>query len=161
MAARLATMMFSCYRASEASDPDMFIRSAAAILANYPQDISSAVANPAAGLPSRSKWLPSVAEVRAECDRLMAPRYEEEARRARRRHTESVLASPPLRRIDKGRFDELSAAMEAKEDFNGNPKPFIRSPEELAKEYAARPVKLSENAIKAFFAPKESDHGQD
>lgn len=91
-AAALATMLFGCYRASEANDPETFIAAAAATLARYPTEIAIAVSDPVSGLPSTNKWLPSIAEVREACEQAMAPRYAEERRQNERAHTERVIA---------------------------------------------------------------------
>ena len=79
--------MLSCYRASEATDPESFIAEATAVFSRYPEDVVRRVSY---GLPSENKWMPSIAEIREACDRAMAPRYAEERRRAERAKTAAV-----------------------------------------------------------------------
>jgi hypothetical protein len=92
----MATRLFGYYRASEANDPEMFIMGATAMLANYPEPIVMKVCDPVRGLPSTSKFLPSIAEIREACEREMVWHYAVEKRERERRHTADVLApSPP------------------------------------------------------------------
>lgn len=42
------------------------------VLSRYPENIIADVTEPATGLPATSKWLPSVFEIREECDRREA-----------------------------------------------------------------------------------------
>ena len=80
--------MLSCYRASEATDPESFIAEATSVLARYPEDVARRISY---GMPSESKWLPSIAEIREACDRAMAPRRAEERRQAERAHTDVIV----------------------------------------------------------------------
>ena len=90
-AAGLATMMLGCYRASETSDPEMFMAGVAGVLASYPEAIARQVCDPRSGLPAHSKWLPSIAEVREACDRAMAPLLAADRRAAESAKTRSIL----------------------------------------------------------------------
>jgi hypothetical protein len=76
----MATRLFGCYRASDANDPRTYIAAATATLACYPEPIVRLVCDPVSGLPSQDKWLPSIAEIRVACDRLMAPAHAQERR---------------------------------------------------------------------------------
>jgi hypothetical protein len=144
-AAALATILFGCYRASEANDPETFIAAAAAMLARYPTEIVIAVTDPVCGLASTNKWLPSIAEVREACEQAMAPRYVEERRQNERAHTERVIArvgkapigSPEHMRVLRS-FKDLRAAMEAKPDPQGS-KPFSLPVAEEKPLFGARP----------------------
>lgn len=89
LAARLAARLFGCYRANEANDPEAFLAAATATLSEYPEMIARRVAY---GLPSRTKWLPSIAELRAACEDAIAPDREAERRARRRRESEAVLS---------------------------------------------------------------------
>jgi hypothetical protein len=155
VATRRAGVLLSCFRKGDAENPEIYVGAVASVLSSYPEAVAYRVTDPRSGLAGRSQWLPTVAEVRIACEIEMAPARSEEARNARRAHTEAVLSAPAVRSVAKARFDELSSSLDPQEDFNGKAKPFMRSAEELAKEYASRPVKLSEHAAKAFFAPKE------
>jgi hypothetical protein len=76
-------ILCGCYRASEVADPTTFNEAALRIMCNYPLDILRAVTNPAAGLPAKLKWFPSLAELKEACEMLMEPRrqYEDKLRR--------------------------------------------------------------------------------
>lgn len=60
--------MFGCYRTGDANDPDTYTAAITAVLAEYPIDVICAVTDPRSGLPRKSKWLPSVAELADACD---------------------------------------------------------------------------------------------
>jgi hypothetical protein len=96
-AAEMATQLFRCYRASDANDPDAFIAATAKTFTLYPASIVSRVCDPVHGLPSEDKWLPSIAEIRQACEKLMAPQRAEERRARERDHTRRVsgVAPPP------------------------------------------------------------------
>ena len=64
-----ATLLFGCYRAAEASAPKVYLAAVEAVLRSYPERVVQAVCDPVNGLPSRAKWLPSVAEVRLACEK--------------------------------------------------------------------------------------------
>jgi len=42
------------------------------VLARYPDSVIRDVTEPATGLPAKLKWLPSISEIREECDILAA-----------------------------------------------------------------------------------------
>lgn len=75
-------LLCGCYRKGDASDPGTFVVAVATVLLGYPPDIVVSVTDPGTGLPSKLQWLPSVAEVKAECERLMALRYAPEKPKA-------------------------------------------------------------------------------
>ena len=60
-------VLFSCYRKDEAHDPETYCSAVAATLSEFPRQVVEYVTDPRTGLPSRSKFLPNVAEVRAAC----------------------------------------------------------------------------------------------
>lgn len=62
-------MLFSCYRKDEAHDPEIYSAAVAASLADFPKQVVDYVTDPRTGIPSESKFLPNVAEVRAACVR--------------------------------------------------------------------------------------------
>lgn len=64
-------MLFGCYRKAEANDPEVLTAAIAAILSEYPADVVEFVTDPRTGLPSTSKWLPSVFEVREACEKRL------------------------------------------------------------------------------------------
>lgn len=60
-------VLFSCYRKDEAHDPETYCSAVAATLSEFPRQVVEYVTDPRTGLPSSSKFLPNVAEVRAAC----------------------------------------------------------------------------------------------
>lgn len=66
---RMTRLMFSCYRKDEAHDPEIYCAAVAATLADFPRQVVDYVTDPRTGIPSESKFLPNVAEVRAACVR--------------------------------------------------------------------------------------------
>jgi hypothetical protein len=79
-AAAMATLLFGCYRASEANDPETFMAAAAATLSRYPTHVVIDVCDPIRGLPSGDEWLPSIARIRTACEEKMKPIYEAQRR---------------------------------------------------------------------------------
>jgi len=73
----------------------------------------------------------------------MAPARMKEAREAREAHTASILAHPPLKKIAKARFDELSAELERREEESGKPKPFMLDLIEGVDPFAGEPLEIS------------------
>lgn len=60
--------MFGCYRKAEASEPEIYAAATSAVLSEYSQEVIDYITDPRTGLPSTSKWLPSVYEVRQACN---------------------------------------------------------------------------------------------
>jgi hypothetical protein len=73
-------MLLGCYRRGDAEDPETYATAVAAVLSTYPPDIVKRVTDPRIGVPGKSKFLPTVSEVREECERLAI----EQAARVRR-----------------------------------------------------------------------------
>lgn len=65
-----ARRLLGCYRAGDANDPETYVSAVISVLARYPIEIIREVTEPATGLPGRSQWLPTVAEIRNECEVL-------------------------------------------------------------------------------------------
>ena len=63
-------LILGCYRTDEVSDPTVYITAVAAVLARYPADVGVRMSDPKDGVAGRIKWLPTVSEIKAECDRL-------------------------------------------------------------------------------------------
>lgn len=82
-AAERARLLFGCYRKGDANDPETYTAAVTALLSRYPRDVIRTVTHPATGLPTKSKFLPAVAEVYEACEALMATRREQEARKKR------------------------------------------------------------------------------
>jgi hypothetical protein len=66
--ARAASILFKCFKTTEASDPETFLAGAVAIMVKFGPKIAHAIANPVTGMPSTFKWLPSLAEVHEACE---------------------------------------------------------------------------------------------
>lgn len=66
-------MMFGCYRKQDANDPEIYVAAVTAVLSEYPREVIESVTDPRTGLPSRLKWLPTVAEVKEACEAVMWP----------------------------------------------------------------------------------------
>ena len=69
LAAKRTAMMFGCYRKGEANDPEVYTMAIAATLAEYPAEVVEYVTDPRTGMPAKCKFLPTVAELREECER--------------------------------------------------------------------------------------------
>jgi hypothetical protein len=80
--AKLVRMLFACYRMTETSDPETYTAAAIMVLSDYPIQIVRAVCDPRNGLPSRCKWLPSIAEIKEACEEKQGPIVRERVRRA-------------------------------------------------------------------------------
>lgn len=94
---RRAQMMFGCYRKDEAQDPGIYCSAIAATFEQYPQAVVDFVTDPRTGIPSESKWLPNVAEVREFCNSA-AKRMENLAKPAiERRSTRRYEPLPPAK----------------------------------------------------------------
>ncbi len=82
-AAKRARLLFGCYRKGDANDPDTYVAAITAVLSRFPEDVIKHVTHPAKGLPIRTDFLPTVAEVHRACEAIMTPRREATAREAR------------------------------------------------------------------------------
>ena len=75
-----ASLIFGSFRADQANDPDIYVTAITHLLAQYPPSVGARMSDPKNGLAGKSKFLPTVSEVREEAERLV----EEDARPARR-----------------------------------------------------------------------------
>jgi len=82
MAKYHAKLILGCYRAAEVSDPDVYTTAIMALLTRYPADIGARLSDPKNGIAGWIKWLPTVSEIREECDRLQAADVAAAKRRA-------------------------------------------------------------------------------
>ena len=94
LASRRAGILLGCYRKGDAEEPEIYAAAVASVLTCYPQDVAQRVTDPRSGLPGRSQWLPTVAEVKAACEAEMAPSRAEAAREVRRVRTARVVGEP-------------------------------------------------------------------
>ena len=77
-----ARTLLGCYRTGEAADPETYVAAISAVLSEYPEEIVTIVTDPRTGIPSKSNWLPTVAEVRAAADAEVAYRDRQKRRSA-------------------------------------------------------------------------------
>lgn len=70
-AALRAAFLVGCYRTGDAADPETYTAAVASILTLYPQAVVYRVTDPRSGLPGKSQWLPTVAEIKAACEAEM------------------------------------------------------------------------------------------
>lgn len=63
-ASSLAQKLLGFYPAREVNDPEVFARGLTALFAAYHEDFVRKVCNPVTGLPSRLKWLPTIADAK-------------------------------------------------------------------------------------------------
>lgn len=110
-AARHAKAIISLYRKAEVMDPDFFITSLAANLAEFPLPVVATVAHPVRGIAARSKFFPALAEIVTACEQEQTRRAnlaakatwvirEHDRRRAEREERERIAAIPPERRAE-------------------------------------------------------------
>jgi hypothetical protein len=148
-------MLFGCYPAGSANDPEMFITAAAAMLASYPELVVERVCDPIRGLPSKNKFLPAIAEIREFCEREMIWHDAVERRDRDRAHTRKVLEPvlPPPAPMDRMRVREAASDLLAELNAKGEPRKiareeavvrehFLKRLDELAAENAATPPKI-------------------
>lgn len=93
-AAELVTVLMGCYRRGEVESPEIFVRAAIAMFRTFPFSACRAVVDPVKGLPSKLKWLPSIAEIREALDAEIAPSLRMAERENARRQAAPLLAAP-------------------------------------------------------------------
>jgi hypothetical protein len=98
--------LFGCFRVGDANDPEVYIAAIVAVLANYPVEIMRAVCDPSKGLPSKLKWLPTIAEIVEECGRLQDYdlRMADRQRRVEAQLAERQALPPPKQHVPRGRI---------------------------------------------------------
>lgn len=103
-----------------ASDPKIFETGLCELLAAYPQWVLDAACNVRSGLPAHHTFLPSIAEIRQFCDKLV----EDD-----RRHRETLerygrpALSAPVDRSNRPTYDELKAKYGPNWGINSMEKP--------------------------------------
>jgi hypothetical protein len=96
VATRSVRVLMGCYADFGRVDPDIFTAGMRELFAMYPAHIQRAVADPATGLPSTSKWLPTIAEAREALDRAMQAERDRLDREARYRARQEAAATPKI-----------------------------------------------------------------
>ncbi len=69
--------LLGCYPAGKPADPQVYVAAVTAVLARYPNEIVQQVTDPVGGLPSRCKFLPTIAELTEALNSAMAPSWAE------------------------------------------------------------------------------------
>lgn len=77
-----AKLILGCYRTDDVSDPQVFVTGVATVLSRYAADVGARLSDPKDGIAGRIKWLPTISEIREECDRLTAADMAAAKRRA-------------------------------------------------------------------------------
>jgi hypothetical protein len=72
-ATEAVTRIIGCYPNGKPSDSETYISALVAVLAGYPPEIVARVSDPVRGVVSKSKFLPTVAELTDACEADMAP----------------------------------------------------------------------------------------
>jgi hypothetical protein len=82
----LAIFVLGSYRAAEATDPNVFISTATAVICGFSEDVAKAALNPKTGLQTRSKWLPTISEIREACEQAAQAKADRERREQLAKH---------------------------------------------------------------------------
>jgi hypothetical protein len=140
IAARKAAQLFGYYPRNDANDPELFLTGATTMLASYPEIVVDRVCDLLRGLPAKSKFLPSIAEIRAACELEMVWFDTVERRERERRHTAEVLAPAPLATAEsRARVAAVAADLIAELNAKGKPRKMdFRPPRSPAEAEAAR-----------------------
>jgi hypothetical protein len=106
LAAARAMILMGCYRKTDANDPEVYVAAVVAVLTRYLPEVAIAVTEPATGLPSKAKWLPSIAELVEACN---------EARESRQSYVPPpkpvALLAPPVKRLSEAEKDAQFARL--------------------------------------------------
>ncbi len=115
------------YRPAPGIDPEVFHTAAVAMLSRYPIEVVRLTLDPADGLPGREgqKWLPTISELKTECERWHYPIRERERRDASIRQQlaereENEYQRPePAKVRERGRVVTYEEAMKLVNDGTG------------------------------------------
>lgn len=80
LCALAAQRLLASFQHAAAHDPESFLAGVIAVLTRYPLDVVAEVTNPATGLPSKMKFLPSISEVREACEAANGVKRDKEIR---------------------------------------------------------------------------------
>ncbi len=67
-AAKIAEILLGCYRKGEVDNPQVYTAAVVEVLSAYPTEVMIQVADPVNGLPGKLKFLPTISEIKAECE---------------------------------------------------------------------------------------------
>lgn len=72
-AVKATERLLGFYPQSPASDPQVFMSGVAMLLANYPANVVEASLSPLSGIPSKFKFMPSIAELKEDLESRLPP----------------------------------------------------------------------------------------
>lgn len=105
-AKRAVNRLVGYFPRTAAADERVFLAGLTELLAGYPQWVFEAACNVRSGLPAHHKFMPTIAEIREYCDKLVAED---------RRHRETIerwktpRLPPPVDRSNRPTYEELKA----------------------------------------------------
>ncbi len=94
-ASRVADRLMGFYPQSPASDPQIFMTGMVELLAAYPVAIIENLCSVISGIPAKYKFLPSIAELKEECERFAQPHREAEYLEQRKAQPREMAIAPP------------------------------------------------------------------
>lgn len=156
LVAKRVRLMFGCFRRGEAEDVKTYTAAVANVLLDYSEDIIVSVTEPATGLPVKFDWLPTLKQVRDECERLKDLRAPVTRAAAL---LEKPVASEAEREAVAARMralrEELAAKSEVAKRIEASPveRALREGDEAKAKELAQQTmagVRLSDEALRKF-----------
>jgi hypothetical protein len=100
-----AQNLIGLYPAREVHDMKTFLSGVTMLLAAYPVDFVRRVCSPVHGLPSKLKWLPTIAEIKAALD-------EERARRGRIAFNAKFIIDEKRKAVEAAEFERNRPAAE-------------------------------------------------
>ena len=106
----LLRTMVGCFRSEGAVDPEIFFTAAIATLMRYPVEVARLALDPVDGIPGRLNWVPTISELKTECEKWHYPIRAREAREASIRQqlaerSEHEYQRPePLKERDRGKM---------------------------------------------------------
>jgi hypothetical protein len=127
---KAAIAIFGSFRKPEAEDPEIYLAAFERVLSSYPPEVVRDVADPVRGIAGEQTFMPSQAELKAACDKRMAP----------------ILARQERERIDE-QFRQKRAEARAED-------------ERIAAEKAHRAAVADDAMRRAGFEPKRAERGR-
>lgn len=111
--AKLAKVLLGCYRTGDAADPAIYAGAVIAVLSDYPLEVVKAVIDPRNGIPSKSKWLPTIVEIKEACEAETAPIRRRLQRLQQEKRQQALLAGPSEDRANRKTYDQIVAECRA------------------------------------------------
>lgn len=143
-----ARLLLGCYRTGDANDPEVYTAGVIAVLSTYPMEVVRLVCDPRSGLPSKVKWLPTIAEVRDECEAWHGPMRRAAARQASIEVQLQDRAEAEQKRSERPTYDELKAKHGASWGLNPSDEAIAEDPRraERAREFSNRDIQREYDA---------------